>query len=525
MRPAPSTYSVLPYGVVNISNDGLATATGTVGGIVTITATVGSLTATATLTVQLNTAVVDPGMTSTVPPDASTHFTSTTNDDSRAPQLIYPNDGVLFPPNISGVEIHFQPGANNTLFEVTFTGPLATVKSYIRCVAPTRGITGCVYLPDPGLWTSVAASNAGQGTVTLVVRGTDDNGGSVGASQTFHMQFAKDPVMGALYYWNTSGKTMPCMLLDFGATTAAAPTAYLWTPTNTDGTTCVGCHALSPDGTKLVASAGGQGDGRLLLWNVSTNAALQPFPLQQHSQFESWNATGTQFVGVYGDGNPGSKGPSNLIALRRHGRHGELDDQSPGPGCAPITRTGRRTPTRHRPSCSRRSTRRPPPATSAPVDGRHRLRPADELGPGVAPDAGRLAAGEEPLLPGRHLARRRPGHLRRVDLHERHAEDEASRPTCRATPTPTPTATMYLDVDLRKHGADRADQRANSPGVADNGMTAPNQLLSKVCPVRPEPGRTAQASSGSRSRRPASTPPRARLRPTPSTPTRTPPAS
>jgi len=303
------TYSASPAGIVTMDNHGLATATAAIGGVVTITAAAGSAVTSATLTVYLNSSGPDPGMTATVPPDASTHFTSTTNDSTRAPQLVYPNDGVLFPPNISGVEIHFQPGANNTLFEVAFVGMYSTVKSYVRCTAPT-GITGCIYTPDPSIWTSVASSNAGQGPVSLTVRGTDDNGGSVGASQTFHMTFAKDPVMGAIYYWNTSGKTA-IMRWGFGETATMGQT-YL-TPTNTDGTTCVGCHALSPDGKKLVATAGGQGDGRVLLWDVVNNKALQPFPLGQKSQFESWNSDGSQFVGVYGDGNPGSKGPSNLM--------------------------------------------------------------------------------------------------------------------------------------------------------------------------------------------------------------------
>ena len=116
--------------------------------------------------------------------------------------------------------------------------------------------------------------------------------------------------MGALYYWTTSGKTA-IMRWDFGGSTTTA-VQYL-TPTDTDGTTCVGCHALSSDGTKLVASAGGQNDGRLLLWNVSTNMPQQPFPLMQKSQFESWSSDGSQFVGIYGDANPNHKGPVNLM--------------------------------------------------------------------------------------------------------------------------------------------------------------------------------------------------------------------
>jgi hypothetical protein len=305
-------YSVSPGGIVTVSQ-GLAVTTGTSGGVVTITASANSLIATATLTVSYTFVGADPGMSSTVPSNAPSLFTTTTNTASRAPQLIYPNDGVLFPPNVSGIEIHFMPGAGNTLFEVDFLGTLSSVKSYIRCTAPA-GITGCIYLPDPGLWSSVARSNAGQGQVQLFVRGTDDSGTSVGASQTFHMQFSQDDIMGALYYWTTSGKTA-IMRWDFGGSTTTA-VQYL-TPTNTDGKTCVGCHALAPDGTKLVASAGGQGDGRLLLWDVSTNTALQPFPLAQRSQFESWNSDGTQFVGVYGD-NPSTssaakKGPVNLM--------------------------------------------------------------------------------------------------------------------------------------------------------------------------------------------------------------------
>lgn len=307
------TYTTVPSGIVTIDSNGLATTTGTKGGIVTVTAVNSAHLATAKLTVNYSFSGPDPGMP-TVPSDAATRFTSTTNDMARSPQLIYPNDGVLFPPNISNVEIHFTPGANNTLFEVSLTGTYSTVTTYIKCVAPA-GITGCIYLPDPGLWASVASSNAGQAAVHLMVRGTDDTGTSVGASQTFSMQFTQDTVQGALYYWTTSNKTA-IMRYDFGGSTAT-PAPYLTPAAAGASINCVGCHALSPDGSKLVASANGQGDGRLLLWDVTNNKALQPFPLTQRSQFESWNRDGTQFVGVFGDnssaGNSAKVGPSNLM--------------------------------------------------------------------------------------------------------------------------------------------------------------------------------------------------------------------
>jgi hypothetical protein len=302
-------YSLNTSGIVNINNSGLATTTNTSGGVVVITAAAGSVTATAVLTVQYGFTGPDPGMAGMgVPANSGTLFTTTQNDTTRAPQLIYPNDHVLFPPNVTGIEIHFMPGSSsNTLYQVSFKGPVSTINTFIRCLSP-QGINGCIYLPDATLWRGVAISNAGQGEVALTVRGTDDTGSSVGDSATFHMSFSKSPIEGALYYWTTSGKTA-IMRWDFGGSTTTA-VSYL-TPTNTDGKTCVGCHALAPNGDKLVASAGGQNDGRLLLWDIVNNQALQPFPLAQKSQFESWNADGSQFVGVYGDAT--KQGPSNLM--------------------------------------------------------------------------------------------------------------------------------------------------------------------------------------------------------------------
>ncbi|MES1205471.1 MAG: hypothetical protein ABUS79_05995 [Pseudomonadota bacterium] len=305
------SYSVAPTGVITIDANGLATTTGTSGGVVTVTAASGSVTTQATLVVNYTFTGADPGSAGTgVPPNAGTLFSGAPADPTRAPQLVYPNDGALFPPNVTGIEVHFQPGATaNTLFQVSFVGKLATVNTFIRCAAPA-GINGCIYLPDGGLWATIASANAGQGPVKLRVSGTDDNGTAAGTSSEFTIQFAKDNILGALYYWTTSGKTA-IMRWDFAGSTASAM-PYL-TPTNTDGKTCVGCHALAPAGDKVVASAGGQSDGRLLLWNITTNMPFQPFPLTQKSQFESWNADGTQFVGVYGDGTPSRKGPSNLM--------------------------------------------------------------------------------------------------------------------------------------------------------------------------------------------------------------------
>jgi hypothetical protein len=142
----------------------------------------------------------------------------------------------------------------------------------------------------------------------LTVRGTDDAGTAVGTSATFNIAFAKDALRGGLYYWTTTMGT-GIMRWDFGDTTKTMAERFIGTQFT--GGTCVGCHALSRDGTKIIASAGGQNDGRLLLFEVARAAPLVPFPLVQHSQFESWNPMGTNFVGVFTDDR--KVGPSNLL--------------------------------------------------------------------------------------------------------------------------------------------------------------------------------------------------------------------
>ncbi len=135
---------------MTIDNNGLATTTGTAGGVVTITASSGASSATATLTVDYTFSGVDPMMTATVPTNAPTLFTSTTNDTTRSPQLIYPNDGVLFPPNIPASRSISCPGRNNTLFEVTFAGPVVDGQRLHPLHDADRDHTGCIYLLDRG---------------------------------------------------------------------------------------------------------------------------------------------------------------------------------------------------------------------------------------------------------------------------------------------------------------------------------------------------------------------------------------
>jgi hypothetical protein len=151
-------------------------------------------------------------------------------------------------------------------------------------------------MPDPALWGWLANTNRGGAPVTWKIRGTDDAGTSVGHSGTMSMSFALEDVTGGIYYWTTT--TQSIMRYDFASTTQTQADKYAGT--ELEGT-CIGCHALSRDGTKLVAEVNGQNDGRTALVDVATKSVMNQFGSTPKSMFESWNPDGSQYVAVYGD--------------------------------------------------------------------------------------------------------------------------------------------------------------------------------------------------------------------------------
>ena len=262
------------------------------GGQTEVLATAAGVTGATGVTIRLEQTYSDPS--SSLPTDPSAPFGGTP-DAARAPALVYPNDGVVVPPNLGRLEIHFRPGADNTLFELAFGSAVLDLKVYLRCTQPLNG--GCVYQPDAAVWAWIAETHRGSTPLTWRLRGTDDAGTAVGTSADFTLRFAPDNVTGGIYYWTTTHRAI--MRFDFASETQTMAEKFIGTEMT--GGACVGCHALSRDGTKMVAEAGGQNDGRLLLIDVATKNPLVPFGSTEKSNFESWNPDGSAFVGVYAD--------------------------------------------------------------------------------------------------------------------------------------------------------------------------------------------------------------------------------
>jgi hypothetical protein len=195
------------------------------GGTLTVRAqaanTDGSIsTATTSLNVQLagtlSPPVGSPQATPALPENPAELFIGTTIP-SRAPILAYPNDGVLLPPNLGRLEVHFQPGApENTLFEVKFASATSELVYFTRCDSDAEQFEpgACALVIAGEEFDYLASSNQGSGPVALSVRGSDESG-NLGASEVFQIEFAAERIDGAVYYYWTTSNGSSIVRFDF----------------------------------------------------------------------------------------------------------------------------------------------------------------------------------------------------------------------------------------------------------------------------------------------------------------------
>ena len=235
------------------------TLAGDHGAVTSVKAVVGNEYGLAALTVKLHKIVIGPG----APSDGPTQFGGPAT--GSAATMVYPADGVLVPPNLSELELQFNPPAGATLYEVGLQGPALDMKIYTPCV--TLG-SGCGYLPDETTWKLLSEASAST-TVDLTLRSTSGAGKPVGAIAPQKLSFADANVDGGLYYWAAASGSI--MRYDFGL---RGQKAEKWYTAAMAGATCVGCHVLSRDGTRVAVGLNVPGPAELRTLDVATRKTL-----------------------------------------------------------------------------------------------------------------------------------------------------------------------------------------------------------------------------------------------------------
>lgn len=242
------------------------TASGLVGGLVTVTASVtrGAQTQTAQATVQvtLEQTFAPPG----APGDLSTTTFGGTPmvDASRTAGVVYPLDGVVFPQNVAPPDVQWVNGAAGDWMRVRIIKPDITLTSYTL-------EDGNHHLTlDPTAWRALAQTNP-LATASLEVTRYDAANQQLIAGTPRSMRFASAALVGSVYYWDiVRGRIVR---IDDGTTTRTEimPSP----PAGVDGATCVGCHVVSPSGRYMVGRLGG-GDNIGAVFDLTANLTSTP---------------------------------------------------------------------------------------------------------------------------------------------------------------------------------------------------------------------------------------------------------
>ena len=212
-----------------------------------------------------------------------------------APGIVYPNPGVIVPPNLNTIEFHYTPGAGNDLFQISFIGSLVNLEIYVTC--NTLG-SGCVYEPDEDAWDLLATAARGEDAMFYTVRGLNQASPNVsGVSETNSITFAQDDLLGGIYYWAAGAGAI--MRYDFGRRGQTAET-FLNVP-QTGATTCVGCHALSRDGSRIAVGLDIPGPAGVETYTVATKDRLWsngggPFPGSGGANFFAFSPDNSQIL-------------------------------------------------------------------------------------------------------------------------------------------------------------------------------------------------------------------------------------
>ena len=215
------------------------TAGGPTAGTGTLHAVYEGLSATATLTVQIHDVVVGAG----VPAGAVTALgAGNLGSDPAITSLLYPYDKTVFALGLTSPLVMWNAPNANDVYWLHYEENNYTYDGYY--VVPSLGQLRA----DQASWDHLTASNGGDPLVVQLSR-WDAATQMAYASASESWTIVPASLRGSIYYWTVSnGGHMSRIQPGTGAT-----------PEILNGGVCMGCHAVSADGSTLVASVEGEG--------------------------------------------------------------------------------------------------------------------------------------------------------------------------------------------------------------------------------------------------------------------------
>lgn len=179
---------------------------------------------------------------------------------ARAPTLLYPAAGALFPQDLSRIVFQHTPSPETDAFRW-------------RLVSDSLSLSvltgGTRWQPDGAVWSLIAATHAGTDLRLLVEAASSSQPGTVYAAPEATLHFARGGGGGVLYHWSAATTSIMRSTLS-----SEGPTRLY--PTGAD-TKCAGCHAVSRDGKQMALGYDGE---NLRTIDIDTQTPLLSTPIR-----------------------------------------------------------------------------------------------------------------------------------------------------------------------------------------------------------------------------------------------------
>lgn len=208
--------------------------------------------------------------------------------------LVYPNSGAIIPNDIGSIDVQGMTVAGLEVYRVRFA---VDDGNELRGYVPQAS-----WLPDDADWKWLTGRAAGH-TISLSLAGAHLAGGQlVGPGQTSAAQpliVSRDAATGALFYFATTGDqisgTGTLQRLEVGS---RQPDVFM--NGATAGSQCVGCHAISRDGSRLsFVGMDSLGSSRQSSLVDAMNPTVRT-PLTSAVAIGAFNPDGTRYIASSG---------------------------------------------------------------------------------------------------------------------------------------------------------------------------------------------------------------------------------
>lgn len=260
-----ATFEVSPPDLGAVTNTQLV-ASGTTAGPGTVSATLDGLVDGETFEV-----FVTQTVTGTANPSAPGLFAAATLDPSQMLTIAYPPAGAMIPPNLGEMDVHWRDPAAKDVYQVTLSGGFVTLKTYVASLGAATWHTLAA-----NHW-ALLSSGARGVDLTVRVRGLRTATPTTFIEGSEVVRIAAEEVRGGVYFWNTTRAA----IMRFDMTAQATPPEQFYPAVGQTG--CVGCHAVSRDGTVVAYRRDGS---NMNYGNVLKVAGLQK---QLTDDTQQWN--------------------------------------------------------------------------------------------------------------------------------------------------------------------------------------------------------------------------------------------